>query len=117
MHGDEDNGQTSAWYFLHWDFTRFVPSTDQYVLGALAVRKITLQLQNGKQFVINAPGTMPAIVMFSQYYLEKAGVKLIKYATPQQGGSMQVNMGAAPNKIRVPARKIFLSALHRLNKF
>jgi putative alpha-1,2-mannosidase len=24
--GDEDNGQTSAWYiFLQWDFTRFVP--------------------------------------------------------------------------------------------
>lgn len=54
--GDEDNGQTSAWYvFSSMGFYPVCPATDQYVLGAPLFKKITVTLENGKQVVINAP--------------------------------------------------------------
>lgn len=54
--GDEDNGQTSAWYiFSALGFYPVCPATDQYVLGAPLFKKITVTLENGKQVVINAP--------------------------------------------------------------
>lgn len=54
--GDEDNGQTSAWYvFSAMGFYPVCPGTDQYVLGAPLFKKVTLSLENGKQVVIKAP--------------------------------------------------------------
>lgn len=54
--GDEDNGQTSAWYiFSALGFYPVCPGTDQYVLGAPLFKKISLTLENGKRIVINAP--------------------------------------------------------------
>jgi len=54
--GDEDNGQTSAWYvFSALGFYPVCPGTDQYVLGAPLFKKVTLKLQNGKEVVISAP--------------------------------------------------------------
>ncbi len=53
--GDEDNGQTSAWYvFSALGFYPVTPATDEYVLGAPLFKKATLQLSNGKQIEINA---------------------------------------------------------------
>jgi predicted alpha-1,2-mannosidase len=54
--GDEDNGQTSAWYvFSAMGFYPVTPATDQYVMGAPLFKKLTLRLQNGKEVIINAP--------------------------------------------------------------
>ncbi|MCM4162546.1 MULTISPECIES: GH92 family glycosyl hydrolase [unclassified Arenibacter] len=54
--GDEDNGQTSAWYvFSAMGFYPVCPGTDQYVLGGPLFQKTTLTLQNGKEIIINAP--------------------------------------------------------------
>ncbi|MFC3974143.1 GH92 family glycosyl hydrolase [Maribacter confluentis] len=53
--GDEDNGQTSAWYvFSAMGFYPVAPATDQYVLGAPLFKKVTLQLENGNNIIINA---------------------------------------------------------------
>jgi len=53
--GDEDNGQTSAWYiFSALGFYPVCPATDQYVVGAPLFKKATLTLENGKQVVITA---------------------------------------------------------------
>ncbi len=54
--GDEDNGQTSAWYlFSAMGFYPVTPATDQYVLGAPLFKKVTITLANGKTIEINAP--------------------------------------------------------------
>lgn len=54
--GDEDNGQTSAWYiFTALGFYTVCPGTDQYVMGAPLFKKATINLQDGKKVVINAP--------------------------------------------------------------
>ena len=54
--GDEDNGQTSAWYvFSALGFYPVCPGTDEYVLGAPLFRKATLHFENGKSLTIDAP--------------------------------------------------------------
>jgi len=53
--GDEDNGQTSAWYvFSALGFYPVTPGTTQYVLGSPLFDKVTMTLENGKQFTIQA---------------------------------------------------------------
>lgn len=55
--GDEDNGQTSAWYvFSAMGFYPVCPGTDEYVLGTPYFEKMRLKLENGNTITINAPG-------------------------------------------------------------
>ncbi len=55
--GDEDNGQTSAWYvFTALGFYPVCPGSDQYVLGAPYFPKATITLENGKKIEIVASG-------------------------------------------------------------
>jgi predicted alpha-1,2-mannosidase len=54
--GDEDNGQTSAWYvFTALGFYPVCPGTNEYALGAPLFKKATLHMENGKTVVIKAP--------------------------------------------------------------
>ena len=53
--GDEDNGQTSAWYvFSALGFYPVTPGTGEYVLGSPLFDRITLSLKNGKRFVVES---------------------------------------------------------------
>ncbi len=55
--GDEDNGQTSAWYvFSALGFYPVCPGSNQYVIGAPYLDKMTLNLENGKQVTITCEG-------------------------------------------------------------
>ena len=54
--GDEDNGQTSAWYvFSALGFYPVCPASDEYVLGAPLFKKAVVHLENGNEILINAP--------------------------------------------------------------
>ena len=54
--GDEDNGQTSAWYvFSALGFYPVCPATDQYILGTPLFKKVEVSLPGGKTLRINAP--------------------------------------------------------------
>ena len=58
--GDEDNGQTSAWYvFSALGFYPVTPAVDEYVIGAPLFKKMTLHLENGNRIDINAPENNP----------------------------------------------------------
>ncbi len=53
--GDEDNGQTSAWYVLSaLGFYPVCPCSDEYAVGSPYFRKAVVHLENGKDLVINA---------------------------------------------------------------
>lgn len=53
--GDEDNGQTSAWYvFSALGFYPVCPCSDEYAVGSPCFRKAVVHLENGKELVINA---------------------------------------------------------------
>ena len=54
--GDEDNGQTSAWYvFSALGFYPVCPASCQYALGTPLFKKATVHLPSGKDVVIDAP--------------------------------------------------------------
>ena len=54
--GDEDNGQTSAWYvFTALGFYPVCPGSNEYVMGAPYFKKATITLENGKKLEISAP--------------------------------------------------------------
>ncbi|MBR2856630.1 MAG: GH92 family glycosyl hydrolase [Bacteroidales bacterium] len=54
--GDEDNGQTSAWYvFSAMGFYPVCPATDQYVLGTPLFKKVEVTMPGGKILSISAP--------------------------------------------------------------
>jgi predicted alpha-1,2-mannosidase len=101
--GDEDNGQTSAWYvFSAMGFYPVCPGTDQYVLGAPLFPKTTVTLEDGKRFVIEAPGNSKTNVYTQSVTLNgKTYTKnWISHKDIQNGGSMKVIMGATPQKNR-----------------
>ncbi|MGN6509664.1 MAG: GH92 family glycosyl hydrolase [Chitinophaga sp.] len=101
--GDEDNGQTSAWYvFSAMVFYPVCPGTYQYVLGARLFPKTTVTLEDGKRFVIEAPGNSKTNVYTQSVTLNgKAYTKnWIGHKDIQNGGVMKVVMGATPQKNR-----------------
>lgn len=101
--GDEDNGQTSAWYvFSALGFYPVCPGTDQYVLGAPLFKKATIHFENGKSIVINAPQNSD-----TNYYIQDMKVNgqeytknYITHATLQNGGTIDYVMGNKPNMNR-----------------
>lgn len=55
--GDEDNGQTSAWYvFSAMGFYPVCPGSGQYVLGTPYFKSMKLHLENGKEVDIQSEG-------------------------------------------------------------
>ena len=58
--GDEDNGQTSAWYvFSALGFYSVCPASDEYVVGSPLFRKAVVNLENGNKIVLEAPDNSP----------------------------------------------------------
>lgn len=54
--GDEDNGQTSAWYvFSALGFYPVAPASCQYAIGTPLFKKATINLPSGKKIVLSAP--------------------------------------------------------------
>jgi predicted alpha-1,2-mannosidase len=108
--GDEDNGQTSAWYvFSALGFYPVCPATDQYVIGTPLFKKVTLKLENGKQFVINAPASSDA-----NRYIQKATLNgkpwnnnWLNHFDIYKGGIFNVDMGPAPATNRGTATSSF----------
>ncbi|GAB2703370.1 GH92 family glycosyl hydrolase [Mucilaginibacter koreensis] len=101
--GDEDNGQTSAWYvFSAMGFYPVTPATDQYVLGTPLFKKMTLTLENGKKVIINAPASSATnkYVGALQYNGKPYGNTWLSHSALQQGATINVSMQAAPNKTR-----------------
>lgn len=101
--GDEDNGQTSAWYvFSALGFYTVCPGTDQYVLGTPLFKSVKLHLENGKTVTIEAANNS-----FENRYIKTMKVNgknyTRNYLTHDQlmkGIKIQYQMDAVPNKMR-----------------
>ncbi|WP_116127291.1 GH92 family glycosyl hydrolase [Lewinella sp. IMCC34183] len=101
--GDEDNGQTSAWYvFSALGFYPVAPATDQYVLGAPLFRKITLEMPNGKTLVISAPDNSDTnrYVQSVRWNGKTYDKNWVSHAALLEGGTLEFEMGPAPNRTR-----------------
>ncbi len=101
--GDEDNGQTSAWYvFSSMGFYPVCPGVDEYVLGAPLFKKVTLNLENGNQVIINAAENGD-----ENRYVQRVTVNdiehsknYLKHETMMNGAHLDFDMVATPNKFR-----------------
>lgn len=101
--GDEDNGQTSAWYvFSALGFYPVTPAVDQYVLGAPLFKKVTLSLENGKQVVINAPANSAdhRYINTLKYNSKDYQKNWISHSELLKGATLDFDMSATPNKKR-----------------
>jgi predicted alpha-1,2-mannosidase len=55
LSGNEDCGQMSAWYVMSaLGFYPVTPASNTYIIGTPTFEKATIQLENGKQFIISA---------------------------------------------------------------
>jgi predicted alpha-1,2-mannosidase len=101
--GDEDNGQTSAWYvFSALGFYPVTPGTDQYVFGSPLFKKATIKLENGKELVINAPGNDKQNFYVGEISLNGKELKrnYIKHGELMTGGDLFFKMQGEPVKNR-----------------
>jgi predicted alpha-1,2-mannosidase len=101
--GDEDNGQTSAWYiFSAMGFYPVCPGTTQYVLGTPMFKKMTINLENGKKLVIQAPSNSDRnfYVQSLQLNGKTHDKNWVSHADLMNGGTLTFNMAAVPNKTR-----------------
>ncbi len=108
--GDEDNGQTSAWYiFSAMGFYPVTPAVDQYVLGAPLFKKVILNLENGKKVVINAPENSAEnkYVQSLQLNGKTHSKNWISHSGLQKGAVLSFKMAATPNKKRGTAEVDF----------
>lgn len=101
--GDEDNGQTSAWYiFSALGFYPVCPATDQYVLGAPLFKQVVLHLDNGKKIEINAAANSSAnkYVQSLKFNSTDYTKNWISYAALMKGAKLDFKMSASPNKTK-----------------
>ncbi len=101
--GDEDNGQTSAWYvFSAMGFYPVCPGANQYVIGTPYFDKMTLHLENGKTMTITAQNCSQ-----SNKYIQSLSINgtpstknFFTHEQLMQGGNIHYVMGSTPNKQR-----------------
>lgn len=101
--GDEDNGQTSAWYlFSAIGFYPVTPATNQYALGAPLFKKITIHLDNGNTIEINALHNSAANKYINKmYYNGKIYThNWLSHTSLMKGAKIDFEMSPQPNKNR-----------------
>ncbi len=99
--GDEDNGQTSAWYvFSALGFYPVTPGVDQYVIGSPLFKKASIELENGNIFTITSEGNGAG-----KPYIQEAELNgniysntYLSYHDVQKGGGLKFKMGEEPNR-------------------
>ena len=101
--GDEDNGQTSAWYvFSAMGFYPVCPASDEYAIGTPLFKKVTVSLPNGKDIVLDAPDNSA-----ENFYID--GIKLngkgwgkdyFKHGDLVKGARIVYKMVSEPNTKR-----------------
>ena len=108
--GDEDNGQTSAWYvFSAMGFYPVCPASDQYVLGAPLFRKVTITLENGKKVVISAAGNSERNRYVQSLLLDGKPYEKnwLSHAGFQKGALLNFTMGPLPESSRGSRQSAF----------
>ncbi|WP_293588309.1 GH92 family glycosyl hydrolase [Prevotella sp.] len=101
--GDEDNGQTSAWYvFSAMGFYPVCPGAGEYVLGAPYFDEMTLHLENGRNVSIKANGNTDDNCYVNSLTLngKPYSKNYIKRSDLMQGAQFVYNMSAKPNYSR-----------------
>ncbi|MEO0468284.1 MAG: GH92 family glycosyl hydrolase [Bacteroidota bacterium] len=101
--GDEDNGQTSAWYvFSALGFYPVTPATTQYVIGSPLFDEVEMTFENGKKLRIQAENNGPEQVYISSATINGNPVdrNWLDHHELQSGGQLSFQMSDQPNRNR-----------------
>ncbi|MCX6163758.1 MAG: GH92 family glycosyl hydrolase [Ignavibacteriae bacterium] len=98
--GNEDCGQMSAWYVLSaMGFYPVCPGQLQYTIGTPVFDKVTINLENGKQFIIKTEN-----VSNNNFYIQSATLNgktnnkcYLNHNSIMNGGEIIFNMGSEAN--------------------
>lgn len=101
--GDEDNGQTSAWYvFTALGFYPVCPGSNEYVVGAPLFKKATIHLKNGKDVTIEAPLNSEENLYIKEMKLNGKSYthNYFSHEDLMNGAKIQIEMSNLPNENR-----------------
>ena len=119
--GDEDNGQTSAWYvFSALGFYPVCPGSNEYVMGSPLFKKATVQFENGTTLILDAENNSP-----ENKYINEASIRgnkldrnYFNHAELLEGDIIHFEMADKPNKKRGVSEASFPYSMSReLNNF
>ncbi|MBQ0852764.1 GH92 family glycosyl hydrolase [Streptomyces sp. BH-SS-21] len=99
-HGDEDNGEQSAWYlFSSLGFYPLVMGSGEYAVGSPLFTKATVHLENGRDLVVKAPKNSAKNVYVQG--LKVNGKKWTSTSLPHsvisRGAVIEFDMGSKPS--------------------
>ena len=106
--GDEDNGQTSAWYvFSAMGFYPVCPGTKQYAMGSPLFQKILVKLENGKTIQIEAPNNNKQTRYVDDVKVNGKSVSRtwLEHDELTKGATIKFQMSSKPNTKRGTGEK------------
>ena len=98
--GDEDNGQTSAWFvFSSLGFYPVAPVTGQYILGSPLFKEVEIDLNNGKTLRINAKNNSGNNIFIDSFKFNQlvSNKNWIDHKDLRNGGVIDFKMSSTPN--------------------
>ncbi|MFI3268124.1 MAG: GH92 family glycosyl hydrolase [Rikenellaceae bacterium] len=98
--GDEDNGQTSAWFvFSAMGFYPVCPVDGEYVIGSPLFGEVKFEQENGNVFTILAENNSPENVYIQSVTLngEPFDLTYLTHKQINEGGELKFIMGNEPN--------------------
>jgi predicted alpha-1,2-mannosidase len=108
--GDEDNGQTSAWYiFSAMGFYPVCPGTDEYVLGAPLFPQVDIKLETGAKLQIIGSNN-PTSNRYVGQLLRNGALhtkNYVQHGDLLKGGRLEFRMQSTPDNVRGTSEKAF----------
>jgi predicted alpha-1,2-mannosidase len=108
--GDEDNGQTSAWYvFSAMGFYPVTPGSGEYVFGSPLFDRVTLKFENGKKLVIRSQENSREniYVKYIKFNGKPIPENFITHSDILRGGTLIFGMSPDPELSRGTEEKAF----------
>ncbi|WP_281154346.1 GH92 family glycosyl hydrolase [Streptomyces sp. HYC2] len=99
-HGDEDNGEQSAWYlFSSLGFYPLVMGSGEYAIGSPLFTKATVHLDGGRDLVIQAPknSAKNVYVQGVRFNGKAWNSTSLPHSLLSKGGVLQFDMGPRPS--------------------
>ena len=94
--GNEDCGQMSAWYVLSsMGFYPVTPGTNEYIIGSPVFDKVTINLENGNKFIIQANSNNDKNIYIQSARMNDAEYtkSYITHEDIMEGGDLVFEMG------------------------
>ena len=99
--GDEDNGQTSAWYvFSAMGFYPVCPGSGQYAIGTPFFNHMTIHLPQGKKLTIDANNVNNSYIGNMTLNGQAYNNNYLEHTELLKGGKITYDMQAVPNRQR-----------------